>query len=90
MKLNPFLYDRNTVEQIIEKPVIIELGKINFENWKMGEVHEILEGKLIKCILASNYPYKPSNFIFQSLTGKVSEISIGQLISVEILNEIEE
>ena len=84
MKLNPYLYDSGSVE-ILNKLVRVEIGKINWENWKISEVDEIIEGKFIKCNLASNYPHKPSDFIFQSLTGKISDISIGVIVSVEIL-----
>lgn len=85
MKRNPYLYDGSSVNEILNKPIRIEIGKINWENWKLGEVDEIIEGKFIKCNLASNYPHKPSDFIFQSLTGKISDISIGVIVSVEIL-----
>lgn len=85
MKKNPFLYDRESIIEILNKPLKVEIGKINWENWKISEVDEIIEGKFIKCNLASNYPHKPSDFIFESITGKISEISIGVIISIEIL-----
>lgn len=85
MKLSPLTFNRDTVEEILNKPLKIEIGVINFENWEKGKVTKTVEGKLIKCNLASNFPHKPSDFLFQNITGEISEISIGCMVSIEII-----
>lgn len=76
----PLQLEKEDLEELMFKPLRIFIGLANKD-----EVMEVMDGKIIKCSLASNYPFLPADFVFQLNNGDKSTYNFFEVKRIENL-----
>lgn len=53
---NPLEYTKENIEEIMNIPIVIEIGRFNSDI-----ITETIEGEIVNCTLASNPPFLPAS-----------------------------
>lgn len=61
----PLEYTKENIEEIMNIPLVIEIGKFNSE-----VITETIEGEIVNCTLASNPPYLPASLRIRTRNGE--------------------
>lgn len=78
MYKHPLQYKKEDLEEITFKPLRISVGTSNKD-----EIMEVLEGRIVKCSLATNPPHLPVDFEFQLDNGQIRVFSFFEVKKFE-------
>nr|WP_315207457.1 hypothetical protein [uncultured Flavobacterium sp.] len=62
---NPLDYKQDDINEVMNIPIKIDIGK-----WESNDITETVEGIITNCTLASNHPHLPASFRVQTEKGE--------------------
>jgi hypothetical protein len=62
---NPLEYTKENIEEIMNIPLVIEIGRFNSDI-----ITETLKGEIVNCTLASNPPFLPATLRIRTPNGE--------------------
>ena len=80
MNKHPLQYEKEDLDEIMFKPLSIEIGPPNED-----KIEESLEGQIVKCSLAANPPYLPVEINFQTINGEIRIINFFEIKHINLL-----
>ena len=74
MYKNPLEYTKEDIGEIMNIPIVIDIG-----NYNSDQVKETVEGVIINCTLAANSPHLPASIKVETTSGKTRNFSLFEI-----------
>ena len=71
MYKNPLEYTKEDIGEIMNIPIVLEIG-----NYNSDIIEETIEGVIVNCTLAGNNPHLPASIKVETTSGRIRNFSL--------------